>query len=117
MRERKPKNISSRPQRNRKDINYIDLCDDNTDPPPAQNVRNRQFNSLKERSASRIAAQSKITENKLGRSVDLPDQPDVTDPNVVNDDTPPQELEPVGENQDVPKPSSKSTTQKLKPQP
>ena len=33
MRERKPKNIPSRPHRNRKEINYIDLCDDNTDPP------------------------------------------------------------------------------------
>ena len=33
MRERKPKNISSRPHCNRKEINYNDLCDDNTDPP------------------------------------------------------------------------------------
>ena len=33
MRERKPKNISSCPQRNRKEINYIDSRDDNTDPP------------------------------------------------------------------------------------
>ena len=33
MRERKPKNITSHPHRKRKEINYIDLCDDNTDPP------------------------------------------------------------------------------------
>ena len=36
MRERKPKNISSHPQHNRKDINYVDLCNDNTDPPQSK---------------------------------------------------------------------------------
>ena len=32
IRERKPKNINSHPHRNRKEINYNGLCDDNTDP-------------------------------------------------------------------------------------
>ena len=116
MREWKPKNISTRPHRNRKEINYIDLCDDNTDPPSPKRPK-RQFNSLKEPSAARIAAQSKITENKLGHSVDLSDQPDVIDPKVENDGTSSQMLEPVGDNQDVPKPSSKSALQKPKPRP
>ena len=66
MRERKPKNISSHPQHNRKDINYVDLCDDNTDPPSPKRAK-RHFNSLREPSALRIAAQSKITEHKLKR--------------------------------------------------
>ena len=39
MRDQKPKSINNRPHHNRKEINYQDLCDDNTDPPPAQNVR------------------------------------------------------------------------------
>ena len=64
MRERKPINISSRPQRNRKDINYVDLCDDNTDPPSPKRAK-RHFNSLREPSTSRIATQSKITEQNL----------------------------------------------------
>ena len=119
MRERKPKNISSHPQCNRKDINYIDLCDDNTDPPSLKRPK-RRFNSLKEPSTSRIAAQSKITEHKLEcHAVDLSEQSDAADPDgdTNNNETPPYMPEVVSDNKDVSKSTSKLSTQKPKPRP
>ena len=46
----------------------------------------------------------------------MPEQRDVTDPDGDNHDTLPQLPESVSDNQDVSKPTSKSATQKLKPQ-
>ena len=118
MRERKPKNISSRPQRNRKEINYIDLCDDNTDPPSPKRPK-RRFNSLKEPFASRIAAQSKIIERNLEcHADDQSEQSDTADLDAdTNNNESPQLPEAVTDNKDVSKSTSKSSSQKPKPRP
>ena len=89
MRERKPKFSSSHPQCNKKDINYSDLCDDNTDPPSPKRAK-RCFNSLREPSASRIAAQSKITEQQLEhQATNQPEQSDKDETDVdSNSDEP-----------------------------